>query len=354
MIQQIKIKNFQSHKDTTLNLHSGINILTGRSNSGKSAAMRALLWLITNRPVGNSIISFWNRDDKDNPIDETSVTIQKDEKEIRRIKSPDRNGYDLPSTELNAINKDVPKEVEKLLNISDINIQNQFDQHFLLSSTAGEVAKFFNKTIKTDLIDSMLSAIESKKRSNKQDILSVEKAIKEFDEQIKKYTWLEQAEETVSQYEELKEMLKVINDEKQSISEILSEYNIWQTVINTMPDTKKFYEIIEQIASIKVELEKIENERNNINSEISNYNNSFDIYNRLQGFENVGESVQRIESVRKELEENEDKILELKAIIRGITENERTIMECTTEIEKLEKELPDVCPFCGEIKGGRR
>ena len=52
MIKKIKIENFQSHRDTELEFSKGVNVITGLSNSGKTAIIRAFQLLKNNRPLG--------------------------------------------------------------------------------------------------------------------------------------------------------------------------------------------------------------------------------------------------------------------------------------------------------------
>ena len=52
MIQELKVKNYQSHKETSLTLHSGVNVIVGNPQNGKSALLRSLVWLKDNRPLG--------------------------------------------------------------------------------------------------------------------------------------------------------------------------------------------------------------------------------------------------------------------------------------------------------------
>ena len=75
MISGLLLKNFQSHKKTILHFHPGVNAIIGKSNSGKTAILRALYWIIYNRPSGISFVSFWNRDKKGNPIEPTLAQI---------------------------------------------------------------------------------------------------------------------------------------------------------------------------------------------------------------------------------------------------------------------------------------
>ena len=66
MITKIEIKNFQSHKDTMIDFDKGINSICGESDNGKTAIIRAIRWVIENRPLGtDKLNSFWNKDFKE-------------------------------------------------------------------------------------------------------------------------------------------------------------------------------------------------------------------------------------------------------------------------------------------------
>ena len=86
MIKKLNILNFQSHKDTSLSFAPGVNVIVGASDSGKSAIIRALRWLIWNRPVGDAFRSHWGG--------ETQVVVVTDELDtITRLKEKSGNYY---------------------------------------------------------------------------------------------------------------------------------------------------------------------------------------------------------------------------------------------------------------------
>jgi len=64
MIKTLSIQNYQSHKDSTLEFDPGVNVIVGSTDSGKTAIIRALRWLIWNRPNGDSFRSTWGGDTK--------------------------------------------------------------------------------------------------------------------------------------------------------------------------------------------------------------------------------------------------------------------------------------------------
>ena len=93
MIKSVLYRNFQSHKKTLLEFHDGINIIMGPTDSGKTSLLRGLYWVRYNRPRGDDFISNWNRTDKGKPIKATVVTVTMTDGQIKRIKSPQLNGY---------------------------------------------------------------------------------------------------------------------------------------------------------------------------------------------------------------------------------------------------------------------
>lgn len=167
MIESIKIKNFQSHKASQLKFHPQVNTIVGSSDSGKTAVMRALFWVIQNRPLGTAFFSHWATDKKGEQIEPTWANVIINGVKIRRTRYKENNSYMVGAKSLEAMGKAVPEEIIQTFNLTEVNIQRQMDSPFLLSESAGEVARFFNRIIRLDIIDSFLSAAESKKRQAK-------------------------------------------------------------------------------------------------------------------------------------------------------------------------------------------
>ncbi len=55
-IKKVRIQGFQSHLDSTFTLSPGLNVITGPSDAGKTAIIRALRWLAFNEPQGEAFI----------------------------------------------------------------------------------------------------------------------------------------------------------------------------------------------------------------------------------------------------------------------------------------------------------
>jgi len=187
MIEHLKIKNFQSHKNTSIKFHKGVNVIIGDTDSGKTAILRALRFAIWNQPLGDRFRSRWGGD--------TEVKIKTNGHTITRIKTDHENKYLLDNEfEFKAFKSNIPDEIQLALNLNDTNIQYQLDGHYLLSKTAGEVATHFNKVTKLEAIDESRKVIQSSLSKNKIELDLKKEDFEKVEKDLLKYEYLEKAE----------------------------------------------------------------------------------------------------------------------------------------------------------------
>lgn len=166
MIKNLHVENFQSHENSHVEFAPGVNVVVGTSDGGKSALLRALNWVATNRPTGEAFRSRWGGD--------TVVTaVLADGGAVERLRSDKKNEYRLfaddpqaESTVLKAVGQDVPAEVAAALRLGDVNIQYQMDSPFLLSRdwSPGRVAEYLNEIVGLDAIDRAQATVDGKLR----------------------------------------------------------------------------------------------------------------------------------------------------------------------------------------------
>lgn len=187
MIASLRIRNFQSWPDTEIQFAPGLNILIGSGDSGKTAlSSRAIRWVQENRiratsnaPMGDAYVSRWAKKTSAKGtvtlLDDCDVTITRgDGSYCRRFREASKekngkevNGYELNGERFTAIGVGVPEPVAKWFNWSEVNVQKQHDQAFLISKGAGEVSAFLNRTVKLDDIDAHITAAASLLRAEK-------------------------------------------------------------------------------------------------------------------------------------------------------------------------------------------
>lgn len=202
-MHRVTIHNFQSHKDTVLELSPTVNSLEGVSDSGKSAILRAMLWCLTNEPDGIGIASNWAKkgpEDKKKLVDEMSVSIDN----ITRFRNPTKNGYIKytpgkdPQT-YEALKGTVPPDIENAINIGSVNIQRQMDPNFLITMTPGNAARYVNELIGLEEIDTYQKALKGKAHDNANSIKDETKRLADVEASLAQYDWVVGAKEKVEE-----------------------------------------------------------------------------------------------------------------------------------------------------------
>lgn len=255
MIQQLVIQNFQAHIYTTIDLDKGVNVITGASDAGKSSVLRALLWVIKNRPTGNSIHNW-----KDNNW--TQVAIVTDKGIVIKDRDKGKTSYSLYKNDeddnpevFEAFKTDVPSQVQDLLDISDINIQTQHQPYFLLGDSPGEIAKKLNELVGLDIIDSLFKNVNSKITSTKNSIVTTTDLIKELTDQLEEF---KNVDEVLEKIELLEERTKKANElEKKIVEADKVVYKMKEAQLD-IDDSKEWLKVKGKYEKIKREIDAFE------------------------------------------------------------------------------------------------
>lgn len=258
MINSLEITNLQSHKYSLLEFHKGVNIIKGRSHSGKSSIIRALRWALQNKPSGFHFKSHFS-DKKD--ITEVSIEFENGSY-ISRSRDKEFNGCVANGDYLEALRTDLPDEVKAITQMNNINLQSQGDKYFMLQETPGTVAKELNNIVGLDIIDDVNSKVSSiiNSATAKTKRLSIE--IKEKKEEIKKYKHLKKAEKLINKIDVLVGKQSALEDDRISLisrttelketQEELKDITEWLTVEKPFKEIKKKQEELIQLQSKEI------------------------------------------------------------------------------------------------------
>lgn len=344
MLNSLKIQNFQSHKKSFLKFVPGTNVIIGRSDSGKSAIKRALALGTQNQPSGTSFCSWWGGD--------TDVTIKNNSDTIRRIRGKSKNQYFLNDIEFKAFGQTVPEEIKAALQISDINIQGQFDSPFLLTESAGEVAKHFNKLANLDKIDSSQAFIKSKLAKLSSNKKTEEANIEKYTENLKKYTNLEKLEIEV-------EVLEQIKNDHLNLCKNVQKITSLQTQIEA---TEKDIELLSPLLALEKPIDLI----------LGQFEALFTLKSSITQLEVIQAGISAknkvIEKAKNfiELECQVDAILKTYQLVENIKKKQRVLTQTNNNIEEnfkkvalfkkelvtleeiLKEQMPDICPLCNQ------
>jgi DNA repair exonuclease SbcCD ATPase subunit len=270
MIQTMKLKNFQSHKDSELDFSEGINVIVGSSSSGKTAILRGLKWLRTNRPGGGRFVSFWNRDKKGNPIESTSIELMVDDTKLLRWKSEGMNAYGVGETVLSTVGTDVPDQVTQVLKLNDLNVHSQLDPHFLLSESPGKVAEYLNSLVNLSSIDEIMALAQADSRRVAGSLKDTEVAVKDLQASVDKLGWLDNAVELVERIDRQIELAEKYVQVHESLGNLVTDGKALQAVIDTKGEkVAKATELLERIDTVNDNLSSLKLVASSLRSLIS-------------------------------------------------------------------------------------
>jgi DNA repair protein SbcC/Rad50 len=399
MISRISLKNFQGHKESVIDFDKGINVITGSSSAGKTAIMRGVSWITTNRPPGNAIVSYWNRDKKGLAIGETSVEVISNDNVVKRIKDKATNGYTIDGRELSCIGLDVPEEVGTTLDIDNLNIHRQLDPHFLLSETPGEVARYLNSLIGLSAIDKILYKADFEVRVCNKTIAEYEAKLLEAKELVKKYSWAVEAEKLykeievlenetdklsntwaivstkiqqiedstvpverrtlltlangfITQLSELEVVLKRKQDKIIVLQNLIRALENMSAIISRKPLVAKATDLISTIDTTTASITALQGSISKLQGIINKIDELAVVLDKKAIVDDAFVYIERIDKFNKRLEVTVEESRAIKRLIDSIALSKLDSEQKQKELATVLASLPATCPLCGgELKG---
>jgi len=346
MIKTLEIQNFQSHASSELIFHPGVNVIIGSSDSGKTAIIRALRWVIWNRPSGDSIQSHWGG--------ETLVKITtEDAIQITRIKGKgDRYISHVTGEEdmeFKAFGTSVPEEINNFLNLNEINIQRQLDAPFLLSETSGEIAKHFNKIAKLDKIDTSMSFIKREMTTISSTMAYTEKNITNVEQELKKYDGIEQIEVQIEVLESVKKRRDSLQNNHTKLLKLIGDIEANEEVLATYNKTLALEKPLNKVLATMEEKKKEITKRQNLDRILTLVLDNEREKEELSSSILVEGRVDTLLGIFKERGVEVTLYLSLETWMTRFNKIQDNIAKTTLIRDTLQEKMDalNICPFCG-------
>ncbi len=206
--KKLVIENFQSHEHTRIDFSQGLNVFVGPSDSGKSAILRALRWVLFNQPRGTDFIHTGAGKCR------VSLTLT-DGTEIIRVRGGSVNRYILRTPEgeekvFEGWGTGVPQEILDAHQIKPVSLDHkeiyvhygtQLESPFLLFESAQNKAKTIGRISGAHIIDNALKKTSSDRQAVNNEIKYLEQQADQLKEKLKPYENLSQLEEAYHQAE---------------------------------------------------------------------------------------------------------------------------------------------------------
>lgn len=348
MIKSIHIKNYQSHADTELEFHPGVNVLVGSSDSGKSAIFRAMTWAMTNRPLGNAFCRWGTKKTQVDLIVNPDITIG-------RTKSKSENNYLFQGRELLA-GTEVPEDIQRTLKIDpQINIQQQISAPFLLSSSPGEVAAFFNDIAGLSDIDLSIKNLKTWQASHIRIIKRLDLDIEKQQAQADEMKYLDQAELKIWQLEDRQKKLDQTQADHKQIKDQIHKYSRCSETLDEISVKAGAAIPINKLVQKTKDLDTLRHNAESLAKNIRAYERNRRWMLELETNADAIDQLSTIGDKMDQLSQIQKQSTGLENVIKTISDLMRYMKTKQSEAKRLQNEIsdmmPEVCPLCEqEIK----
>ena len=333
MINELRIQNFRIQTKQTIEFTEGVTTIIGSSFAGKSTIIKSLKWVTRNEPAGDSVIN-WD-------ADKAVARILCDNKTVTRIRGKSINTYKLGKKEFTAFGTNVPKEIENLFNMSNINFQGQFDSHYWFSETAGEVSRQLNKIVDLEIIDKTLSNIAGELRKNKMLIDITEDKVKKASERKKELLYVKELDADFTQIEQL----KIGYDEKalecSTIAYLLKSIRLYTSTMENALDLASDAKIAISKGDIYKDLTDDKEKLSNLLIQAKSYQKAID--NKPASLKHIKKLKENWETLSGDLETLDDLLETIKDYEDEKCEADKELIQCKKEFKKI---VGKECPIC--------
>lgn len=363
MFEYLRAKNHQPHRDLFLELDKGVNVIQGLSTTGKTSILREIILISENRPSGAKYYSNFAPDEGQTiielkPSEGNSIKIVKTiVRKADKKKSLKDTTYWVGDIDFPAPDKGVPDQVKKALNLSELNIQKQFDRPFLIMSSSGEFARTINRLTKIDKADDWVAEFKrrAKKVDNETDVLNSQ--IENDEKELAKYTGFE---DLATEIKTLKSVSAALEQDETKLSRLNNLLDRYENCEDQIEKLKAF-----DAQGAITTLERLENEMltdsrrlellKKAESILRKLNDLSLLYQKLKDLERIlieEEKLNRLNSALDRYEKLENSIENLNTAYNKSKEDYLGLLENTKECPLFKLPCPAVKEMTSKVKEG--
>ena len=237
-ILEVTVEGYQSHVQSTFSLSPNLTVITGPSDAGKTAIIRALRWMAFNEPTGEAFLHTIRNPDGSVKEASTQVKVSVTFDNGVTITKTRRKGKTTYTHSLYPESwekAEIPPEIREALGLvkqsygdfeTCLNFAFQLDAPFLLSETASTGAKVLGKLAGTEVVDKSISEVNKKTHQTRTEISYQDKQIGEIDVALTEYFELDNQEAILKQAEEAFTKLQEAKKKHDDLVALMNAYSM--------------------------------------------------------------------------------------------------------------------------------
>lgn len=355
MILSLHLVNFETHKDSLIEFSPGMNVIRGSTDQGKSTIRRALTYVVFSKPVqgragDKTKDSYVTLRCTGIPAVTRGRTGGKKGKNYYKIDSKEISGEEIDP--LKAIKRTVPEEISRMIDLSEVNIQEQFKEYYLLQSTAGQVAKTIHTLLGMDMVDKTAKVANSAIKAQKSLLDSRKTQIKNIRADIEKYGYVEKLGDELSNLEASIQDYEELEARSHNLTVLLERLRILQQrmVANKIPQM-----VEDEARALVTEILKLSEQQEKFDK-LYKIVKAIDEINKkqreLKEWLLVEDEAIKLQKEIIDLQTREVQSLRLAALIEQLEDNQKQTVNIqevrrhnTKKLADLKKKIK-ICPVC--------
>lgn len=346
MIEQLKATNLQKHENITLNFIEGVNVITGPTDSGKTAIFRGLKWVLMNDGDSSKLVKHGTQ--------KCTVSATIDGNVIERSYSASSNTYKLNDNLYKSFRTSVPGDIALLVNMDAISIQDRRDLPFMVYYKGSETAEQFSTMLDLNEIQTVTANtnryVKKVAEAVEQAKINIDKAQTTLDY----YADVDEANALLKVYAELLTVCdtlasedKMLTDYKEKLFWILRALADNERYADAEADLKVLEEIdksMEQGTDDIYELRLLYSQIKNVVNVLANTN--------ISEAESDLVTLSRIQHDMVELRQDLNELQSEQSSFKSLIIQGKQAKNMYKEYEdKLHALVGTVCPTCGQVIG---
>lgn len=263
-ITKMVIKGFQSHEDTEIEFTNGLNAIIGPSNSGKSAIIRALRFVLYNEPKGSDFIR--------QSAKEVICRVEFSDGsylERRRARSSAGSyivGYpDGTKTELKGFTNNIPVDVPNTHQMpyiqlakdleTTLNIGFQLEAPFMIGESPSTRAAIIGHLTGVHLVDTAIRELSKDITGNNRDMKTFHQQVEEIEEELQDFSDLPVMKQQIDEATRWIQTVEAKEQEKESYEKLYQE---WQETVKAEREIQTQYAELKSIERLAPKVTQLE------------------------------------------------------------------------------------------------
>lgn len=354
-IKDVVVKGFQSHKESGFTLSPGLTVITGPSDAGKTAIIRALRWLAFNEPQGEGFLYTVRNADGSIKEQEEQAEVTVNFESGVSITKTRRKGK---TTYIHSLypepweKADVPQEIKDALGLTKqtygdnfetcLNFAFQLDPPFLLSETGGTGAKVLGKLAGTEVVDKAIGAVNKRTHNTRTELAQADKQIGQLDVELLEYL---EVDDHYSVLEGLEIRFQTVETGLSLQKDLVEKKNQHEALTNRIVELNQKLEPLQMVPALLINLKAVglSEDRKQIIEKLQD-----DFWKAINDSKNARQLIRDLKDVpsllqrTKTLSNTEDRLIALKDIqtrYRGlqelITRHEATVAAADKVLDNI-------------------